>query len=147
MSATITIRRKEYEALIATSQLVEKLQHELAWLKRQMFGSKSERFIPNDDQLSLDLGVDPTEQKTDTQEITYTRTTIKKTKGHGRGEMPTHLPFDDVIIEPEKNVEGCSKIGEEVSWEYEFKPNAFRKHLSSFCDFILKLTFVILVFH
>jgi transposase len=36
--------------------------------------------------------------------------------------MPTHLPFDDIVIEPEEDCSGCDKIGEDVTWEYEYKP-------------------------
>lgn len=36
--------------------------------------------------------------------------------------MPTHLPFNDVVIEPEGNVDGCKQIGQEITWEHEYKP-------------------------
>ena len=119
MSDTVTISRTEYESLLSS---VDKLQHELTWLKRQLFGSKSERFIPNDSQISLDLGVNSTPQEPQKQEVSYTRTVSKKQPGHGRGDMPNHLPFDDIIIEPEEPVDDCEYIGDEVTWEHEYKP-------------------------
>jgi len=118
---TITIPLKEYQSLQST--LVQ-LQHELAWLKRQLFGSKSERYIPNDQQTELDLNITKLEVEITEQNVTYTRTLTKKTSGHSRTEAPTHLPCDDIIIEPAEDISGCEKMGEEISWEYEYNPGS-----------------------
>jgi transposase len=104
------------------------LHNELAWLKRQIFGQKSERFIPNEEQLSLDLGIEPTEKKVETEHISYTRKREKKIQGHSRGPMPTHLPFKDTIIEPEEDISGCTKIDDEITWEYDYKPGSLFIH-------------------
>ncbi len=100
-----------------------RLQYQLDWYERQMFGSKSERFIPADDsQTSLTLGV---EQKASApavaQHITYERRDTKKQEGHCRGTMPTNLPVKDIIIEPDEDITGCERIGEDVTWHYEMK--------------------------
>jgi len=100
------------------------LHHELDWLKRQLFGQKSERFIPNEDQLSLDLGIEPTKENVETEHISYDRKKVKKQEGHGRGIMPTHLPFKDTLIEPKEDVSGCKKMGEEITWEYDYEPGS-----------------------
>ena len=97
-------------------------RHRIEWFKRQMFGSTSERFVPDDSQISLDLGVAPSEtERTTTKTITYDRTTKTPTVGHGRGAMPTHLPIHDITIEPTEDVTGCTRIGEEITWQYEMK--------------------------
>ena len=67
---TITIPLEEYHH--QKSQII-KLQHELAWFKRQVFGPKSEKYIPNENQLSLDLGVDAHDVEQSTETITYSR--------------------------------------------------------------------------
>lgn len=59
-SETITIPLTEYNSLHSS---IVHLQQELSWLKRQLFGSKSERFIPNDQQVELDLSVEKTPLK------------------------------------------------------------------------------------
>lgn len=102
-----------------------KLEQELAWLKRNLFGKKTERHISDDGQESLDLGIEPVEVPLEKEHIEYDRKKAsKKKKGHGRGEMPTHLPFKDIVIEPDEDVEGLRKIGEEVTWELDYNPGS-----------------------
>lgn len=107
------------------SELV-KLKHDYDWLKRQLFGQKSERFISNDQQLMLDLGVTPSKVSTKTQTISYDRTTTETKKGHSRETMPTHLPFENVDIYPDEDVEGLEKISTEISWEYLYVPGSLK---------------------
>jgi transposase len=99
------------------------LEHHLSWLERQIFGSKSERFIPNDQQTELPLGgVASTPIETQQRTVTYQRTELKQAAGHGRSVMPTHLPVKEQVIEPAEDVSGCVHIGDEISWEYEYEP-------------------------
>ena len=119
---TITIPRCEYQQIQQLQSTIAQLQGELSWLKRQIFGQKSERFIPADEQTSLDLGVEEQKNEIAEEKISYTRRKPRTGEGHGRGPMPTHLPFDDVIIEPDEDVSGCVHIGDEISWEYEYTP-------------------------
>ena len=105
-----------------------KVLHELQWLKRQLFGTKSERHIPNDQQIELDLGIEKSSVEIKNEEISYTRTKVKKISGHGREEMPTHLPYVDTIIEPQEDISNCEKLNDEISWEYEYKPGFLFVH-------------------
>lgn len=114
------------------SSRVEELEFQLDWFKRQIFGTKSERFLPDDDQqLMLELGIGPNTDQSqhDSQTITYDRrqpSTPAKKPGHGRGPMPTHLPIEDRTIEPDGDVSDMVRIGEEVSWYYEMEPASLR---------------------
>ena len=121
MNKTIeqTVPLSTYRELDAKYQEV---LHELQWLKRQLFGQKSERFIPEDTQLSLDLDIPSSQVEVTQEDVSYTRNKAKKTTGHRRMEMPTHLPFDDIRLEPQEDISGSEKIGEEVSWEFEYNP-------------------------
>ena len=125
---TITISLQEYHSYqqqsLEQQALITKLQHELDWLKRQLFGQKSERFIPDQSQLSLELGIENAPLPQQTQPVTYQRTQGRKSPGHSRGEMPTHLPIHDTTIQPDQDVSGWRKIGEEISWEYEYTPGS-----------------------
>ncbi len=106
------------------------IRQELSWLKRQLFGTKSERFTPDVGQTSLELGVEQTQPECPAvQTISYKRCVSKSDKekqGHGRGVMPTHLPIDDEIIEPQGKPEGCVHIGDEISWRYEYQRGSLR---------------------
>jgi transposase len=118
-----TASREELVDTILTqhAQLQElgELRHRLAWLERQLFGQKSERFAANDEQLTLDLGEQQSsEPPSRTQRISYERRSSRKQEGHGRGPMPTHLPIKDVVLEPDGEGE---HIGDEVTWEYRMK--------------------------
>ena len=106
---------------------ITQLQQELAWLKRQLFGQKSERFVPNDQQMELPLeGVESKPVEPPTQTISYQRSEKKQVAGHGRGQMPTHLPIKEFIIEPSEDTSGCVHIGDEISWEYDYEPGVLR---------------------
>ena len=90
--------------------------------------SKSEKFVPDDDmQTMLALGITKPAPAIETETVSYTRqknTINEKKQGHGRGVMPTHLPFIDQVIEPQEVTDGMVRIGEEVSWHYEMKPGS-----------------------
>src|SRR6185503_19054007 len=92
------------------------LQQELANLKRLIFGSKNERFVPAESspsQLSLDMQTDavPACSVTKTQKIEYIRNTNQITKEHpGRTKLPEHVERREIIIEPAEVTDGCKKI-------------------------------------
>lgn len=131
-------RQELVNTILSMKAEIEKLQGRLTevefqfeWYKRQMFGQKTERFIPSNDlQTQLELGTEsnpPVVAKTQT--VSYERTqqkTEEVKKGHGRGPMPTHLPYVDVYLEPTEDVRECVCIGEEVTWEYEVERNALK---------------------
>jgi transposase len=109
---------------------LQEIKFQLDWLKRQVFGTKSEKHISTDDlQEALVLGVVKNEEPEPAEPaklISYEKKAAVTPKpGHGRGTMPTHLRIVDVIIEPEGDINGMIRIGEEVSWHYEMdKPSA-----------------------
>jgi transposase len=127
---TIALSMSEYDALLTQNANLQTendyLKHELDKIKRMIFGSKSERFIPSDSsQLSLGLdGIEEKKEETETQSITYTRNKSKNKEevGHSRMPLPAHLPRVEHIIEPEENIEGAKKIGEEITEILEYKP-------------------------
>jgi transposase len=114
-------------------QKYELLEHELAQLKRLIFGAKSERFVPNESlpgQLQLDLGGEPaaTSAAEDKKEsIAYERKKKKPLQAdlHGRSPLPDFLPRVVVILEPEEDTAGMKHIGDEITEVLEYKPGSF----------------------
>lgn len=123
---TIAQLQKENESQKAE---IASLKLQLNQLIKLLQGFKSERFIPtttNEEQLNLfskELTVNSATEPAK-EEITYTRT---KKKHQGRNALPEHLPVKEVIIEPEANVEGLKKIGEEVTDTLEYTPASLVK--------------------
>jgi len=105
----------------------EKLVNELIYLRRQLFGRSSERFIPQDsDQLSLafdgqEVLAEEKEVKPEDIIITYTRKKDNNSKPVREG-IPAHLRREEVVIEPDVIAEGSVRIGEEVTEKLEYKP-------------------------
>ncbi|MFH0895795.1 MAG: IS66 family transposase [Bacteroidota bacterium] len=116
--------------IIAEQQIrIEYLEHEFKQLQRMIFGSKSERFVPTDDgQLSLGLDVEA-EEKAAPETETFTVTRRKKEKeqkpGHSRLPIPAHIPRVEHYIEPEGDITGGKKIGEEITEVLEYKQGSF----------------------
>jgi len=136
-SLTVASRQELIDTVLSLTAHIDKLQNELQelkfqydWLKRQIFGTKSERIIPSDDlQEALELNIvkdEVTVSEKPAQVITYEKKSrVVKKEVHGRGNMPTHLPVKDVVIKPESDLAGMVKIGEEVTWYYEMdKPSS-----------------------
>lgn len=121
---TISRLESEKEQLAAEK---EKLTNEILFLRRQLFGRTSERFIPaNPDQLVLAFdGEDmlPEEKQAKPEEITVTYTRKKESKGKPvREPIPANLRRVEVVIEPENIPQGAVRIGEEVTEKLEYIP-------------------------
>lgn len=109
----------------------QKLQYELAELRRMIFGSRHERFLAQHpkEQLTLGLNAAAKEQPqvVSSQKIEYTRT--KKApakKSHPvRTKLPADLPREQVVIEPDEDVTGFPVIGKEITEELEYTPGKF----------------------
>lgn len=119
----------EKEACIAKLEARnEKLTNELLYLRRQLFGRSSERFIPEDPlQLSFAFeGLDelPEEQQAMPEEVVVPSYTRKKEAGRKpvREPLPEALRREEVVIEPENIPEGSVRIGEEVTEKLEYTP-------------------------
>ena len=117
--------KEKYEALYLEHI---NLRHELDQLKRLVFGSRHERFIPATPEEQLSLGLDAQQKEVTAapiQKIEYTR--IQKPSSTekvstGRMKLPADLPRERVILEPSEDITGMEKIGEEITEELERIP-------------------------
>lgn len=119
----ITITKQEYEDFLFYKSEVEILKHQLAELKRLIYGAKSERYIaPDPAQLTLFEVPAEEEKESEEEEITYKRKKRKENKQPLRMEIPAHLPRKTEVIEPENLPENAKKIGVAVTEVLEFEP-------------------------
>ena len=126
-----TATAPDYKALYEQSQFeLLQLKQQLDQLKKMIFGSKHERFIPstiNESQLSLDINAEATAtvSVTSTKQISYTRTNIaveqKPLQHPGRMKLPESLRREEIVIEPTEDITGCKKIGEEITEVLDLK--------------------------
>ena len=94
------------------------LEHELAQLKRLVFGAKSERFEPApQEQLTL-FEEAPVEQAPALEVVAAHRRKRKP----ARQALPAHLPRKIIVIEPAVDRSGLRKIGEEITETLDYTP-------------------------
>ncbi len=99
---------------------------ELAKFKRLIFGQKRERHITESpSQLQLELGLEipePPQIEQETVIVTRTKPQKQEKQRHSRAVLPTHLPREEEVIEPENIPAGSKKIGELITEILEYKP-------------------------
>lgn len=122
-----------YEEIIAEKDAkIERLTHELEHLRKLIFGSRKERFVPVQvDVLQGNLFTEEPVQDSaavEQQNISYSRKTPKRHQG--RNEIPSHLPVHEVIIEPQEDTSDCVRIGEEVTETLEYTPATLVKRIT-----------------
>ena len=122
-----TVPLSDYQKLESE---IQDLKQRLAWFERMMFGRKSERFVPDEEmegQLKMAFGAEQTEECEETvrQIIAAHERKVpdKKDNAHkGRQPIPAHLPRVEDVIEPEEDVSGMKRIGEDVTEVLEYEP-------------------------
>lgn len=104
----------------AAERKVEQLEHERNQLKRLIFGSKRERFVPEvgPEQLTLFEEAPAIEIPREEQVAAHSR----KRKKPVRQPLPEHLPREIIVIEPEMDRTNLKKIGEEVTETLDYRP-------------------------
>ena len=117
---------RTYDELLEQNNL---LKLENAQLKKWLYGSKKERHkgveVPAEqgnlfDQEPASAQVEPVKQ-------TIASHDRKKRSAHkGRNPLPSHLPVEEVIIEPDVDTTDMEKIGEQVTDTLDYKPASLK---------------------
>ena len=121
---------KSLEPALSTRQLIiETLQIQLAALRRQQFGRKSEKLDEQIAQLELKLEEFQTDEAEDPAPVTETVKAVRSKRV--RKPLPDHLPRDTVTYPaPACDCPTCGgslqAIGEDVAEQLEFIPASFR---------------------
>ena len=129
-----------YEELLAAHKALRAdysaVKHELAQLKRLVFGQKRERFVPasvSEEQMTIEGLFEHAGAKipgfAETKErITYER---RKPQGHGRKPIPDDLHREKHVLDVSESEKTCScgtakkHIGDDITEELEYKPAVF----------------------
>ena len=112
--------------LLARDLLIEKLKLQLANLRRQQFGTKSEALNKIIDQLELTLVEAEAEQHDCEPPPAETEAKQQPT----RKPLPEHLPREDVVLSPGETCQQCGGalrgLGEDVSETLEYVLGRFK---------------------
>lgn len=107
------------------------LRHQLAQLKRMLFGSKRERFEVDCNQTRIEFEEYASEQQkqdeTPVKEIVSYERVKPAGKHKGRNRIPDHLPVVEHVIEPACDTSQMKQIGQERTEILEYVPEKFFK--------------------
>jgi transposase len=113
------------EIIKRQEQEISHLKHEIAQLKRLIFGAKSEKYKPTPvavNQLNMFAEIEEENQDVEAP-TTEVKGYSKAKKNHqGRQPLPDHLPLEEIVIEPEEDITGMKKIGEHVTETLDYTP-------------------------
>lgn len=120
------------------SAKIANLEVNLGYFMRLFTGSKSERFVPKDilsEQLNLfnqggEQAVEEPQEEAEEcvkETITYERKKPTAKPHPGRNPIPNHFEVHTSILEPEEDITGLVKIGEEISEWVEYTPASLIK--------------------
>jgi transposase len=111
---------------------IDDLNGQLYYLKRQLFGKKSEKLDPNQRMLFEQLYEETKAKLQEQRKPKVKKSGRDKTNHKGRNPLPENLPRETIEIEPPKEEMVCdhcgndkSRIGEEVTEKLEYKPASF----------------------
>mgnify|MGYP000640554533 FL=1 len=110
------------------AEKIEKLSNELSWFRRQMFGSKTEHYIPEDETPSLfpeeeeEAPIEKAPQKVSEHER-------RVRQPNALSEIPSDLPREERIIDvPEEKRQGMTLIGYEESERIAYRTGLYVIH-------------------
>ncbi|WP_430937390.1 IS66 family transposase [Saccharicrinis sp. 156] len=117
--------KKLRELINSMESKMSRMQFQIDQMNRLLYGAKRERFVHDTDDKQLSLPFDVPEEEAPEKEqetITYVRSKEKKKEHPGRLPLPSHLPVEEIVLEPEEDTSGMKCIGKEVTDQLELVP-------------------------
>lgn len=120
---------KRDSAILELTTDLEEARFQNEQLRRMIYGSKRERFVPVMDYRQLMLEFEPKAKEIDEAvkvereaiRVEYERKKPRK-KHQGRMALPAHLPVVETVIEPSEDTTDMVCIGKEVTEELDYTP-------------------------
>jgi transposase len=92
------------------------LKEQLAWLKKQIFGAKSERIVADLDSqpllLNFDFGTQGPEKEPEQEKISYDRNKRTKNRGSDTISFPDNLPVERIELDLPPEAKVCPETGQ-----------------------------------
>lgn len=119
--------------LLDRDKKILRLEEQIAWLQRQMFGKKSERIVDaNPEQLEFDGFESVNQPKTETQTVPAHERKKRTKTGQDAIKLPEDLPVETTVIDIPEEEKVCKetgislqKIGEEISHKLAYRPGSY----------------------
>lgn len=125
----LEIVKKQGDEIAKLRQENEKLRQENAWLKRQLFGSKAEHYIPTDDTPSLFPEEESPAQPEESPSTTVSGHERKVRQANVLSEIPADLPREERVIDvPEDQRQGMKLIGYAESERIAYRTGLYVIH-------------------
>ena len=115
------LRLARQEATEARERLA-RLEGELAHLKRLLFGTKSERFVSSSGGGLRETSTKQKKPAAPGQRVSPGTEAPPAKRKPVRQVLPSHLPREVIVIEPEEDTSLLKKIGEEVTETLAYRP-------------------------
>lgn len=128
-SSELSWKNRYDELQRKSAQEIEQLKYQLAELRRLIYGVRSERYIPqNDDQLALFQQEASRQEEVPEEQVSYSRKKAVPKRKPVRVALPADLPREIEVIEPEGLSENARRIGCEITETLEYIPPRFLVH-------------------
>ncbi len=116
--------QKLKELIHSMKSKMSQMQFQIDQMNRLLYGAKRERFIQNTDENQLTLPFDvPEEEAPEKNQETICYVRSKEKRQHpGRLPLPSHLPVEEIVLEPEEDTSQMKCIGKEVTDQLEMVP-------------------------
>ena len=125
----VTTLEEARDAIRDLAEENEKLSNELAWFRRQLFGSKTEHYIPEDDTPSLFPEEEPPKSSEEPKTATISEHERKVRQPNALSEIPADLPREERVIDvPEDQRQGMVLIGYDESERIAYQTGLYVIH-------------------
>ena len=126
--------KEQCQVIAELNQKINYLEEQLTWLKRQIFGKRSEKIVSDlsSEQLQFDGFVPPDQKDTQTQSVPAHERRKPKRLGQDVIQLPEDLPVETIVLDIPEEEKVCRetgialvKIGETVTYKLAHRSGSY----------------------